>query len=299
MGCTGCALFSPDPARNHCYAATLINRYQGRKGWPSSFTEPEVFDHRIPQALNWSDLTGENRPDKPWLNGYPRIVFVNDLSDGFCPDVDPHEWLTPHLERMAKSPHIWLLLTKWPERMSWYFNKEVGEVPRNFWLGTTVTGPSDEWRVRVLMDVSWGVTTWISVEPLLGPLDIGRLFVPWGESPFPSWVAAGGESGANARPTHPEWALSLRDQCQEAGVPFLWKQWGTWLPYPGEGVYGSGWSDDELEEYPSTWLTNAGEQLDGFLGGSSTHKMFNVGKKVSGRVLDGRLWNGMPNWGKR
>lgn len=105
MGCTGCELY-PD----HCYAAKLCTRYAGQKGWPKSFNEPEHFPGRIEKALKWSDLTGKPRADKPWLNNYPRIIFVNDMSDGFCPDVNPNEWLLPHLPAIAESPlegQIW------------------------------------------------------------------------------------------------------------------------------------------------------------------------------------------------
>ena len=71
MGCSGCELYNPNPTLNHCYAATLCNRYAGRPGWPASFTTPEHFPGRIEKALKWPDLTGTDRPDKPWLNGYP------------------------------------------------------------------------------------------------------------------------------------------------------------------------------------------------------------------------------------
>jgi len=113
MGCQGCELYDPEPGENHCYAASMIRRYAGRKGWPESFTEPAYFPERLEQVLKWSDLTGTERPDKPWLNGMPRVVFVNDLGDGFAPNVDPQRWLTKEaLIRMGDSPHIWLLLTK-------------------------------------------------------------------------------------------------------------------------------------------------------------------------------------------
>lgn len=107
MGCTGCAL-----RKSHCYAAVLCARYAGRKGWPESFDRPEFFPGRLEKAMKWRDLTGEARSDKPWLDGLPRHIFVNDMSDGFCPDVDAWGWLLPHLDAMGKSPHVWMLLTK-------------------------------------------------------------------------------------------------------------------------------------------------------------------------------------------
>lgn len=301
MGCTGCALYSPDPKENHCYAATLINRYRGLKGWPESFTEPEVFDHRIPQALNWPDLTGKGCEDKPWLNSYPRIVFVNDLGDGFCPDVDPHEWLTPYLERMANSPHIWLLLTKWPHRMAWYFNEEIGCVPKNFWLGTTVTYRGDGWRVEALMELD--AVLWISVEPMLGEVSIGgrcrNCGSYWSKSDLlhseghcltsedcgtdedietVDWVVAGGESGPNARPTDSAWARRLAHQCKLGNIPFFYKQWGEWLP------------NDQLDGLSVAYRMGAYDCHHWTLGRAS----FRVGKHAAGRLLDGREWSEMP-----
>jgi protein gp37 len=59
----------------------------------------------------------------------------------------------------------------------------------------------------------------LSIEPLLedlGPINLEGIH----------WVIAGGESGAGARPMKKEWVLSIRDQCQKAGVSFFFKQWG-------------------------------------------------------------------------
>jgi protein gp37 len=83
--------------------------------------------------------------------------------------------------------------------------------------------------------------------------------------PSLDWVVCGGESGPNARPMHPDWARSLRDQCQAAGVPFFFKQWGAWAPF---------------EARLSRRLYNNGMSM--------------VGKKKAGRLLDGREWNEFP-----
>ena len=91
-----------------------------------------------------------------------------------------------------------------------------------------------------------GWRVWCSAEPLLGPIDVG-LAVPkmtmqgctqcgfldsqirhylHCEEPRLHQVVVGGESGPGARPMHPDWVRSLRDQCISAGVPFFFKQWG-------------------------------------------------------------------------
>lgn len=119
---------------------------------------------------------------------------------------------------------------------------------RNVWLGTSVEDQqtADE-RIPHLLKCPAAVR-FLSCEPLLGPVDltrlpVGRNFIdclrcdfhggqgsviagpPSGTGPV-DWVIVGGESGPGARPMHPDWARSLRDQCVAAGVPYFFKQWG-------------------------------------------------------------------------
>jgi protein gp37 len=270
MGCTGCHLYHNDPGKNHCYAATLCRRRAGQKGWPADFRSPEYFPHRIDQALKWPDLTGAKRPDKPWLNGMPRIIFVNDLGDGFCPTGNysqdahsPRNWLGPHLEDMRRSPHVWLLLTKWPANMAYYFGM-VRHIPWNFWLGTTICRPGDAHWIGWLRAMR--ANLWISAEPLLGRIDDR---VELEKLRGIRWVAAGGESGANARPTELRWARELRDLCVKRDIPFFWKQWGEYVPV--------------FDSYASE---------DGFT-------MTRMGKKHAGRVLDGKLWSQVPDFRRK
>jgi protein gp37 len=98
---------------------------------------------------------------------------------------------------------------------------------------------------------------------------------------WPHWVIVGGESGAGAktRPMHPDWARSLRDQCQAAGVPFFFKQWGDWVPL--RTTVGN-------EAARKATKISVGDTL-----------MFRMGKKVAGRLLDGREWNEVPGAARR
>ena len=272
MGCIGCELFDRDPAKNLCYAADLCGRYVGGRGWPAEFTSPEYFPRRLKQAIRWSDLTGQERPSKPWLNGMPRIVFVNDLSDGACPGgIDPAVWLLPDQEAMGQSPHIWLILTKWPRRLWSYF--AMHPAPPNFWIGTTLTGlyPGvDQKRVHDLLSIK-ATRHWLSVEPLLG--DVAASFQP--EVANIDWIVGGGASGRNAPHTRLDHTRSLREVAHCWGIPFFWKQWGEWAA--GSQVFGN---------IPAGCPTV--DSCD------NREFVYRVGKKRAGRVLDGVVWNEMP-----
>jgi protein gp37 len=307
MGCTGCELYHPDPSKNHCYAATLINRYAGNKGWPNSFNEMKHFPERLDKALRWRDLTGKDRPNKPWLNGYPRIIFVNDLSDGFCPGADPEEWLTPYLDMMAQSPHIWLLLTKWPDKMRYCIGNY--NMPDNFWLGVSVLRQRDAWRVEELLKIDAKIR-WASMEPLLGPVILnndwlaepGFYMMGHGRcewcgwftctcgrkayetesrepnnwlGPHLDWIVCGGESGPNARPMHLDWVLSLKQQCIQSGISFHMKQWGEWLP-------------SSQSNEPRSSMTAYFEK-------HAMNPFSRVGKEAAGCKLDGVEYHEMPN----
>jgi protein gp37 len=253
MGCTGC-----DLRKEHCYAARLCTRYAGMKGWPKSFDVPEFFPGRLEKAIKWSDLTGKDRPDKPWLNGLPRHIFVNDLSDGFCPDVDPWEWLAPAIPVMHLSPHVWMLLTKWPDRMLEFFDEWNKPIPSNFCFGVSVENQeaADE-RIPLLLQMPMAVR-FVSCEPLLGLTNLslylannslykaeryaGR-FRYHGEQQEDGsivavcddgtrfydgvdlhWIIVGGESGPGARSMDKAWVRRIRDDCVAADTSFFYKQ---------------------------------------------------------------------------
>lgn len=100
------------------------------------------------------------------------------------------------------------------------------------------------------------------------------------------WVIVGGESGPGARPMHPEWVRSLRDQCQAAGVPFFFKQWGEWLPL----------ADTPPGTPSDAWIARDGRKLtplDGVIEWGA-EPVVHVGKKRAGRMLDGRDWSEFP-----
>jgi protein gp37 len=126
---------------------------------------------------------------------------------------------------IGDTPNLdWLLLTKRPQNFKRFLPKTWIETPQpNVWGMTTVENSDYLWRIERLLQVDFAVYG-LSMEPLLGPVTLPDEFLHLGKR---AWVITGGESGHHARQSSPEWFRSLRDQCVEAGVPFLFKQWGN------------------------------------------------------------------------
>lgn len=320
----------------HCYAMKVAHRnaamgserYKGLTEKRSSGVEWNGAIRTVPQIL-----------DQPLRWKRPRKIFVNSMSDLFHPDV-PFEFIRDVFLVMGKAhQHTFQILTKRPERMLEWFqwmpgygdamrggesmttHEEILPWPLpNVWLGVSVENQqtADE-RIPLLLQVPAAVR-WLSMEPLLGPMNIQQYlyntitsFTPTSVSlltdgtvglngnvndmtPRLNWVVVGGESGPKARPMHPDWARSLRDQCTAAGVPFFFKQWGEWKPVHHvddpdwctdiEGslaimdAKGFRWEDEDFQPttdaMPTCW------------------EFQRIGKKASGRLLDGRTWDEMP-----
>jgi protein gp37 len=279
---TGCTKVSA--GCDHCYAETIAHRFAGTAAYPDGF-EPTLRPERLELPLRWTR---------------PRRIFVNSMSDLFHDDVDPgyiaQVWAT-----MARAPrHTFQILTKRHARMRSLvagdlYDQVVAELSLatghleqrivwplpNVWLGVSVE--SQQWagiRIPALLGTPAAVR-FISAEPLLGPIELhpywtdGRPQYGPAETlergPRLDWVIAGGESGRGARPMHPDWPRSLRDQCVNNDVPFLFKPWGEWRPTR---------ADDSLERRPVV-------EIDG-------RTMRRVGKKTAGRELDGRTWDQYP-----
>lgn len=177
----------------------------------------------------------------------------------------------------------------------------------NVWLGTSVEnqGWADK-RIPHLLRCPAAVR-FLSCEPLLGAIEFSDVskrsdaVSHLGKRALSGidWVIVGGESGAGARPMHPDWARSLRDQCTAAGVAFFFKQWGAWYPghthdyYPESKPLMCMKHDGEL-----SWCS--GDVSDGALSNYSENyddkdqAIELLGKKASGRLLDGREWNEFP-----
>lgn len=169
----------------------------------------------------------------------------------------------------------------------------------NVWMGVSVEDQdtADE-RIPQLLQTPAAVR-WVSAEPLLEDVTIfsldGPVDVPDGDQSPIDWLVVGGESGPKARPMHPAWARSLRDQCEAVGVAFLFKQWGEFAT-----AYQSGRDENYLYDHASTggWVDRDGAHS---LGESAAPRdamtaehVFRIGKKAAGRLLDGVEHNGYP-----
>jgi protein gp37 len=197
---TGCTKVSPGCA--HCYAETFAERFRGVPGHPYE----RGFDLTLrPERL-----------EQPLLWRRPKVIFVNSMSDLFHEDI-PLEYIQKVFSTMEEAAwHQFQVLTKRSGRLL-----ELAPSlpwPKNVWMGVSVENQRWTKRVNDLRRTP-AVVKFLSCEPLLGPLKLDLRDI--------GWVIVGGESGHGARPMNVEWARSIRDQCQEQGVPFFFKQWGA------------------------------------------------------------------------
>jgi protein gp37 len=226
MGCDGCELWENKPnGRKSCYAGILTEQYSGHPGFPKAFNQPVIYPERMNKAEKWKDLTGTNRIDKPQLNGSPRIIFLNDMGDGFTRLLDL-DWMAPYIPRMEKTPHIYMMLTKRVKRMAEFW-KNYGEVPDNIWLGTTITANENKKRGYDLIEIS-AKTKFISMEPLIESVSISEMVSNIQQ------VIIGFESGVGCRPGNPDWMRIIRDECSASGTAFFVKQMGGIRDHKGE-----------------------------------------------------------------
>lgn len=285
------------PGCEHCYALTWAKRH-GYDVWGPAKTTPRrvLSDDYWAQPLKWAKRARKL--------GVRQKVFCSSMADVFedHPTVaEQRVRLWPLIEQTGDALD-WLLLTKRPEHVEAAMPDDWrGRWPRCAWLGFSAENQEwfdRRWPVVAELKVAHRIgVVFVSAEPLLGPLDVSAALTPQWYSvdrppppgigfpetmqsarlrPRLDWVIAGGESGPRARPPHPDWFRSLRDQCQAAEVPYLFKQWGEELP-KGQGEHGL----DERGLF----------RRESFIGGQAYYR---VGKKAAGRLLDGRTWDEVP-----
>jgi len=291
----GCTRVSPGCV--NCYAETMMDKRWGKVEWGPQGQRIRTSDDYWKQPLKWNREAA--------AAGERRRVFCASLADVFENKPDQRQemdaWRLSLFDLIYDTPSLdWLILTKRPENVKvmvpWMFHHpDFHGWPSNVWIGTSVENQEyADKRIPELLKIPAAVR-FLSVEPLLGPVDLHFDFIErdddgnsihWHSQNCPdfcdyacgsqwnggiNWVIVGGESGPNARPMHPEWVRSIRDQCQEAGTPFFFKQWGEWVNDYEIGVPGNS---------AMTYLEKK--------------TLYKVGKKRAGRLLDGREWNEFP-----
>jgi protein gp37 len=286
----------------------MANRLRGRCGYPAD--EPfkvtlhkdrleEPLRRKKPRRMfvgSMGDLFHEDVPDE----FIARIWWVMGQCAGY---LDPSRYrghtfliLTKRPERMQKWLNGWNdgeTRRQWIESFGAVYDWMSGpkywpDVFPNVWLGVTAENQqrADE-RIPILLQIP-AAARFVSVEPMLGPVDLlsndylggcincevyldnPETCINCAQDRKIDWIICGGESGHGARPMHPDWVRSLRDQCQAAGVPFFFKQWGEWNP-DNKGICRG----------------IRTQKLEGVV-------LYRIGKKAAGRSLDGEAWDEMP-----
>ncbi len=200
-GCDGCELWIQGRAdageKQACYAG---NYHQNRLAhahptlYAPKFNQVRMIPGRTAKAAAYSDLTGTERSDKPWLNGLPRIIFIGDMGDVLSRAV-PFEYLRTEIIETVRSPagrrHIWLLLTKQSKRLrqfAWWLQTRFTIPaeqrdpdhplyfwPKNLWCGVTVTSQETTWRIEDLLALNGPTVKWVSIAPMRGDINLQRV----------------------------------------------------------------------------------------------------------------------------
>lgn len=267
LGCTAIT-----PACDNCYA----------RAWAKRTGQPELWEGQRRETTLANRYKAHKWNREAEASGERPRVFTNSLADFFDNQV-PYTWRREAWHIIDQTPNLdWMILTKRPQNIAKMLPDPETGVPawgegwRHVWLGTTVEDRQRLVNIDHLRRVPAAVR-FLSIEPLLedlGTLDLTGIHL----------VIVGGESGKHARPMHPDWARSIRDQCAAAGTAFFFKQWGEWLP-----------GDERYPEYDRSlplrtldngvWRETTGEDAD---------YVARYGKKAAGRLLDGVTHDAMP-----
>lgn len=316
IGCT-----KVSPGCDHCYAERDMAGRLKVVQWGPHGARVRTKPANWAKPMAWN-----RRHDEFFAqHGRRQRVFCASLADVFDNAVDP-AWRADLFELIEATPNLdWLLLTKRignvpimmedvALRLTWLGSRDVHSMPDNVWLGASIVNQAEADRDIPKLLAASARVRFLSMEPLLGPVDLsvvackpcptsgGELsmdpstgayeccprcdFTGIGDEWGIDWVIVGGESGPAARPMHPDWARDLRDQCAASGVPFLFKQWGEWLPaIDGRSVLGKTLILEGAAALPDK------PQWYGFDDGQQVAR---VGKKAAGRKLDTVQHDGYP-----
>lgn len=227
---TGCSKVTA--GCDFCYAERFSERFRGVAGHPfENGFDLTVRPARLTQPLRWRQ---------------PRRIFVNSMSDLFHKAVSL-EFIDSVFETMEQANwHTYQLLTKRSSLLVRYLRRRYGKglAPPHIWLGVSIENEDNAVRLKHLKSAQ-ATVKFVSFEPLLGSIgsvDLRGI----------NWAIVGGESGPGARPMTEEWVLEIRDQCEEDGVAFFFKQWGGIRPKTGgRKLKGREWNEYPLIERKS------------------------------------------------
>jgi len=213
---TGCSRISE--GCEHCYAERMVKRFP--RIYPNGF-KPTFHESRLEDPLHWKK---------------PRRIFVCSMGDLFHKDVSI-EWIYRVFDVMQRCPqHTFLLLTKRPGRakaltktmLHFYFPEEADALKTHFshvWFGVTIESRENLARAEVALQTGFA-HKFVSLEPLLSSLPIGKYLFPLAYRANFEWVIVGGETGPGARLMKYEWARYVLDACRRYKIPFFFKKWG-------------------------------------------------------------------------
>ena len=210
---TGCKKISP--GCNNCYAQTFAERFRGVSNHPyQQGFDFKIWPQRLVLPLTWKK---------------PKKIFVNSMSDLFHEKV-PDEFIAKVFDTMTKANiHVFQVLTKRVDRMVKWTSSQYSkngkdrklQWPENVWIGVSVENQDYTYRIELMKNVPAKIK-FISFEPLLGPVKLTKKILM-----DIDWVIVGGESGYHARLMDEKWVSNIYEKCIESGIPFFFKQWGT------------------------------------------------------------------------
>ncbi|CAN7794600.1 phage Gp37/Gp68 family protein [Paraburkholderia hospita] len=277
------------PGCDHCYAESMNRWLRRGENWgPGAVRRIYSDDHWV-KPLRWNAAaasTGQH------LKVFPSIC-------------DPFDNAAPRGQRerfanlIVNTPQlIWMLLTKRIGNAAPMLTDMFPDgTPSNVWLGATIVNQTEADRdIPKLIDAP-AATRFLSMEPLLGAVNLYDWIGPWGQPvesqapPMIDGIFVGGESGRGARPMHPSWARSLRDQCAAAGIAFHFKQWGEWAP--GNSSSGNDLIDRDRQKIASGFF-DYDDQWNPLGPNAFRQTMDRIGKKAAGRLLDGHFHDDFP-----
>jgi protein gp37 len=311
------------PGCDHCYAETRNARFGGgvAPNWGPGAPRRRTSMANWRKPLAWQAAAAQFFV----AHGRRQRVFCASLADVFDNAV-LERWRQGLFELIEATPDLdWLLLTKRIGNVAAMTDFAWGtqDWPANVWLGATIVNQVEADRdIPKLLATEGPRRRFLSMEPLLGEVDIswalsgpvtmaeGFLrrghFAPGMETLRPlDWVIVGGESGAGARPMHPDWARSLRDQCEITHVPFLFKQWGEWAEVDNfDGSIGTIEIENDTDDADTQWSLASFPALISLDGRTYDRETLpldracrlidRVGKRAAGRLLDGVTHDGVP-----